>query len=260
MNPEKIDAIKTALKEAEDSRNIKVLYAVESGSRAWGFESEDSDWDVRFVYIHPADWYLQIDEKKDSMEVMLPGDIDLAGWELRKALRLFRKSNPPMLEWLNSPIVYADEYGFAGMLRELIPGVYNPRSCMYHYISMARGNYKDYLQSDMVKLKKYFYAIRPILACDWIRTIGTMPPTAFRELKNGLQPDAAVDTEIEKLLLRKVAVKEMGTEPANQILIQFIAEKIDFYSSYIGTVPDHREFSTEQLNKLFRRMLNEVWA
>ncbi|MBX3244626.1 MAG: nucleotidyltransferase domain-containing protein, partial [Acidobacteria bacterium] len=93
-----IEEIKKELVRLENEHDIKILLAVESGSRAWGFASTDSDWDVRYIYVHRPEWYLRIDQYKDSQEEILPNDIDLSGWELRKALRLFRKSNPPMLE------------------------------------------------------------------------------------------------------------------------------------------------------------------
>ena len=102
--------IQQELSRLETQHDIQILYAVESGSRAWGFASVNSDWDVRYIYVHRPEWYLQIDDKKDNQEEILPNDIDLAGWELRKALRLFRKSNPPMLEWLDSPIVYREQF------------------------------------------------------------------------------------------------------------------------------------------------------
>ncbi|MEO0640653.1 MAG: nucleotidyltransferase domain-containing protein, partial [Bacteroidota bacterium] len=97
-----------ALHQLEEQENIKIVYAVESGSRAWGFASPNSDWDVRFLYIRPEDWYLSIDEKRDVIERMLPDDLDLAGWDFKKALKLFRKSNPPLLEWLRSPLIYLE--------------------------------------------------------------------------------------------------------------------------------------------------------
>src|SRR5688572_24447307 len=105
-----IEEIKRELLRLETGNSIKILYAVESGSRAWGFASTDSDWDVRFIYIHKLEWYLQIEDKKDSLDKILPNEIDLAGWEIRKALKLFRKSNPPMMEWLRSPIVYSENF------------------------------------------------------------------------------------------------------------------------------------------------------
>jgi len=111
--------IRKELIKIEEKKNIRILYAVESGSRAWGFASTDSDWDVRFLYIHDQDWYLSIDDKEDNYEKILPNNIDLSGWELRKTLKLFRKSNPPLLEWLRSPIIYLEKYSTANQLREL---------------------------------------------------------------------------------------------------------------------------------------------
>ncbi|MBL7712009.1 MAG: nucleotidyltransferase domain-containing protein, partial [Chitinophagaceae bacterium] len=108
-----VKEIRQELLRLEAQYGIKILYAVESGSRAWGFASTDSDWDVRYIYIHKLEWYLRIDSEKDSQEEILPNDIDLAGWELKKALRLFRKSNPPLLEWLSSPIVYLEQFSTA---------------------------------------------------------------------------------------------------------------------------------------------------
>ena len=138
-----IEKIKKELSRLELQHDIKILYAVESGSRAWGFASTDSDWDVRYKYIHRLDWYLQIDDKKDNLEEILPNEIDLAGWELKKALRLFRKSNPPMLEWLRSPIVYLQQFSIANRLRELTKEFFNPISCLHHYLHMAEGNYSE---------------------------------------------------------------------------------------------------------------------
>ncbi len=100
-----IERIKKELKRIETQNDIKILLAIESGSCAWGFTSTDSDWDVRYIYFHHLNWYLKIDNQVDYQEEILENDIDLAGWELKKALRLFRKSNPTILEWLNSPFI-----------------------------------------------------------------------------------------------------------------------------------------------------------
>lgn len=148
------EEIKKELHRLEEQHEIKILYAVESGSRAWGFASQDSDWDVRYIYIHTLDWYLKIDEQKDSQEEILPNEIDLSGWELKKALRLFRKSNPPLLEWLNSPMVYLEQFSTAAKLRDMTSKFFNPKSCIYHYLHMAAGTYKVYLQKETVKSKR----------------------------------------------------------------------------------------------------------
>src|SRR5690606_8552300 len=148
-----IDEIKHELTRLENDHDVKVLLAVESGSRAWGFASTDSDWDVRFIYVHRPEWYLSIDDKRDVIEEMLPRDIDLAGWELKKTLHLFRKSNPPLLEWLRSPLLYKEAFGTAVRMRRLAERFFSPVSASYHYLSMARRNHEHYLRGDEVRLK-----------------------------------------------------------------------------------------------------------
>jgi len=244
----------------ERKLNIKILYAVESGSRAWGFESKDSDWDVRFIYIHPLDWYLAIDEKKDSIEEMLPNDIDLSGWELRKALKLLRKSNPPLLEWLNSPLIYYEKYKTAQSLRVLSARYFSPKSCMHHYLNMAISNYKQYLQAERVKLKKYFYVLRPILACQWVDITNTMPPVEFQKLLNSQIKDKKLMKEIENLLLRKKQGEELKEELKIEVIHKYLDEKIEYYRQYAEHLnKNSNQPLTDELNELFRLALKEVY-
>jgi len=254
-----IEEIKKELTRIEKESEIKILLAVESGSRAWGFASEDSDWDVRYIYIHKLDWYLKIDELKDSQEKILPNDLDLSGWELKKALKLFRKSNPPMLEWLRSPIIYQESFSTAETLREMSKTYFNPKSCMYHYLSMAKGNFKEFLQRDTVRLKKYFYVLRPVLACDWIKEQNTFPPMEFEKLLDAQVSDAAIRREIDELLKRKIAGDEMKEEPKIEILNEFLEEKIDFYSNFVGEMDANEKPDTALLDALFKKTIFEVW-
>lgn len=254
-----IEEIKSELARLEAENEIKILLAVESGSRAWGFASEDSDWDVRYIYIHRLDWYLKIDEQKDSQEEILANDLDLSGWELKKALRLFRKSNPPMLEWLRSPIVYTEQFSTAAKLRQMSETYFNPKSCMYHYLSMAKGNFKEFLQRDAVRLKKYFYVLRPTLACDWIREKNSFPPMEFEKLLDAQVSDAQIRREIDELLKRKIAGDEMKEEPKIEILNEFLEEKINFYSDFVGQIEANEKPNTEALDTLFKETLFEVW-
>ena len=253
------EEIKKELLRLEQQHKIKILYAVESGSRAWGFASTDSDWDVRYIYIHDLDWYLNIDSGKDSQEEILPNDIDLAGWELKKALRLFRKSNPPMLEWLRSPIVYLQQFSTADRLRELTKEYFNPKSCIHHYLHMAEGNFINYLQKDIVRVKKYFYVLRPVLACDWIKQTNTMAPMEFQKLVDSQVTDPYVKTEIQNLLTRKIAGEELNEDPKNQILNDFLDQKIKFYNAYVATIQQANPPDSARLNELFRLTINEVW-
>lgn len=254
-----IEEIKNELSRLEERDDVKILYAVESGSRAWGFASTDSDWDVRYLYVHRLDWYLRIDEGRDSQEEILPNDIDLAGWELKKALRLFRKSNPPLLEWLRSPIVYLEQFSTVARLRELSGKYFNPKSCLYHYLSMAKGNFRDYLKTEQVTTKKYFYVLRPVLACDWIKETDTMPPTEFRALVESQVKDEKIKTEIEELLARKMAGEELKQEPKIEILNDFLERKIEFYGDYVNRIEPPEKPDTAALDELFKETLYEVW-
>lgn len=253
------EEIKQELARLENYHDIKILLAVESGSRAWGFASTDSDWDVRYIYIHRLDWYLKIDALKDSQEEILPNDLDLSGWELKKALKLFRKSNPPMLEWLRSPIIYLEQFSTAEKLREMSAEYFNPKSCMYHYLSMARNNFREFSQKDLVKSKKYFYVLRPVLACDWLKENNTFPPIEFQDLVDSQVKDKKIKTEITELLKRKIAGEELKEEPKIEILNEFLERKIEFYKSYVEKIERSDKPRTELLDKLFKETIFEVW-
>jgi len=255
-----IEEIKSELSRIEDRNDIKILLAVESGSRAWGFASADSDWDVRYIYVQRLEWYLRIDQYKDSQEEILPNDIDLAGWELRKALSLFRKSNPPLLEWLRSPIIYLEQFSISKQLRGLSEKYFNSRSCMHHYLSMAKSNFNEFLKErDLVKAKKYFYVLRPILACDWLRITNTFPPMEFQKLVDSLVTDPRLRSAIDGLLKRKVAGEELREEPRIEILNDFLADKIGFYTAHVGATVSTDKPPTALLDDIFRSALNEVW-
>lgn len=252
--------IKTELQRLEKEQQIKILYAVESGSRAWGFASKDSDWDVRFLYVHHPDWYLSIDDKKDSMEVMLPNDLDFAGWELRKTLKLFRKSNPPLLEWLRSPLIYMEQYSTTEQMRQLSSEYFNPKSCLYHYLHMARGNFKSYLQGDLVKMKKYFYVLRPLLACKWIEKTETIAPMEFEVLVDTQVESDALKKEIEQLLARKKRGDEMDLAPRIGIIHEFLDVEIQRFTELLEGYDMSMKPDTGKLDTLFRATLNEVWS
>lgn len=172
------EKIQEQLRRIEESENIKILLAVESGSRAWGFASPDSDYDVRFVYIRRPEDYLRLDAVRDVIELPIDDVLDINGWDLQKTLRLLYKSNPTLFEWFSSPIVY-QKTEFVDKFRELMMHYFSSKKTLYHYISMAEGNYREYLQGEIVRAKKYFYVLRPVLACRWILDRGTPPPMLF---------------------------------------------------------------------------------
>ena len=147
--------IRGKLREIEETENVRILLAVESGSRAWGFASPDSDYDVRFIYVRPKNDYLRLETIRDVIELPIDDVLDINGWDLQKTLRLLYKSNPTLFEWFSSPIVYA-QTEFADKFRKIMNEYFSTKRGIYHYINMAAGNYREYLKRDMVKAKKYF--------------------------------------------------------------------------------------------------------
>lgn len=253
------EIIVAELRRIEEEENVRILYACESGSRAWGFPSTDSDYDVRFIYIHPLEWYLSIADQRDVIELPINDVLDISGWDLRKALKLFRKSNPPMLEWLHSPIVYLEQFSTIHMLTELIPYTFSQESCLYHYLSMAKGNYGAYMQGESVKTKKYFYALRPILACRWIETKQSVPPMNFETLLESMLPDGILKSEIYRLLKRKKAGEELACEEKIPVIHEFIETQIRYFNRYIATVGKGTQQAEGVFDRVFRDTLDEVW-
>ncbi len=254
-----IDEIKNELSKLEELHRIKILYAVESGSRAWGFASIDSDWDVRFIYVHHPDWYLSIEKHKDNIEFILPNDIDLSGWELKKTLGLFKKSNPPLLEWLRSPIVYMQQYDTATWVRDASAQFFSAKSCIYHYLHMAQGNLDAYFKTDEVRLKKYFYVLRPILACSWIERTGEMAPMEFDTLLNAEPISTELRKAIDELLERKKSGGELNTGHRITVIDDFIEEKIAHLKAYLQQYPVEPQPDVELLNSIFRNTLKQAW-
>jgi len=150
------DSILQKLLELEQSENIRILYACESGSRAWGFASQDSDFDVRFIYAKSVNHYLSIAETTDVVGLPVNEVLDIGGWDIKKALKLFLKSNAPLYEWLQSPILYREDNPFAQELRNLMVIYFSPKAGANHYLSMANNTLRDDLQGEHVKLKRYF--------------------------------------------------------------------------------------------------------
>ncbi|MBW7474713.1 nucleotidyltransferase domain-containing protein [Paenibacillus oenotherae] len=247
------------LRNIEQEENVVILYACESGSRAWGFPSKDSDYDVRFIYLRPEDWYLSIFERRDVIERPISNLLDINGWDLKKALNLFRKSNPPLMEWLHSPILYMEPYSVAEQIRRISPIAFSPRSCLYHYLHMAKGNFREYLQGEQVRIKKYFYVLRPILACGWIERYLSMPPLQFDLLVDRLVPAGSeLRTAIEELLIRKKAGEELDYEPRINPIHEFLEERIAYYERAASTVSVAEGAMDDQLDRLFRAALQEV--
>ncbi|MBR4550543.1 MAG: nucleotidyltransferase domain-containing protein [Oscillospiraceae bacterium] len=247
------EVIQNQLNRIEALENVKILLAVESGSRAWGFASPDSDYDVRFIYVRPQKDYLRLERNRDVIELPIEDDLDINGWDLDKALRLLRNSNPTLFEWFSSPIVYR-ESAFAAELRGVMPKYFSTRRGLSHYLSMAIRNYRDHLQSETVKAKKYFYALRPVLACRWILDNGTPPPMLFSELMEA-ELDPALLPEVNRLLDLKQNAPEVKTIPTVESINRYLEHSIEEVQTRITQLPKEPYRGWEELDQLFLSQL-----
>lgn len=241
--------IQEALAELERREDVRILYAAESGSRAWGFASPDSDYDVRFVYVHPLPWYLKLEARRDVLELPIEGDLDINGWDLDKTLRLLHASNPTLFEWFSSPLVYRSS-PFTERFRPVMERCFCSRKGLWHYLSMAKGNYGEFLKGEQVKLKKYFYVLRPFLACRWILEHGTPPPMAFRTLAQAELP-SELRSITESLLEQKIYRPETAWIPRVDTLNVWLESEMVRVQARIEAQPPDPPVGWEELNALF---------
>lgn len=244
------------IKEIEEKEHIKVLHVIESGSRAWGFASPDSDYDVRFIYMRDEDFYLSLRDTKDFIDWELNEVLDINGWDLKKALQHFHKSNATLFEWSNSPVVYYTTDAWKNLYAEAAQKYFACKSALYHYYGTANKNYYEYLMDDMVKYKKYFYVLRPILACKWIEEKKCPPPVLFDELFNSVLEED-MKAAVEELLAKKVRMSEADKAPKIEKINQYIEEKLSYYKALAESMPDDRNPDWEPLEAQFRKMVRE---
>lgn len=258
IQPEIREEILRRLHAAEAEHGVRILFAIESGSRAWGFASPNSDYDVRFIYAHDPDWYLALDleAQRDVIEYPIVDDIDLNGWDVRKALQLFSRSNPGFVEWIQSPITYIERGSFRAEALQLLPQLYSVQNGVQHYRSMARKNYQGFLCEPLVKTKKYFYVLRALLAAQWVASSGQAAPIEFEKLLVLLDGQPAVLAAIHALLEQKRHAPELGMGPVVPVLNAFIEAALAAEPQ--GLPQDGRDrLRMSMLNTLFRQVLRE---
>ena len=246
------EIIQQHLATLEKTENIRILFAIESGSRAWGFASPDSDYDVRFIYMRPAAEYLRFDKKRDVIELMLTTELDINGWDLDKALKLLHTSNPTFFEWCNSPIIYR-ETTFLDKLNAVKDKYFYSKTGLHHYLSMAAGNHRDTQHGEQIKYKKYFYILRPLLACEWILREGTPPPMRFQELCAYLPPD--LQNIVNTLLDMKINNPETAHGLKIKEIGNWIEAEIQRLDAKVLQLPGEPKPDWQELNDLF---LSEV--
>lgn len=247
------EIIPSKLREIEERENVRILHCVESGSRAWGFASPDSDYDVRFIYVRPPEFYLRLDKTRDVIEWQLDDTLDINGWDLDKTLQLLHSSNPTLFEWNRSPIVYKTTPEWAE-ISTAADRFFKHKAGLYHYLSTARRNYREHIKHDTVKLKKYFYVLRPILACRWILEKQLPPPMLFSELADACL-DKALVPSVTELLRMKMETPELGTGPRIDIINDYIESSIEEIEQSIQAMPAEENMPWDELNRLFLQIV-----
>lgn len=247
--------IDATLSEIEREYECKILVAVESGSRAWGFASPDSDYDVRFVYTHPLNWYIDLRDQRDTIERFFPGEIDCAGWDIRKALRLFAGCNLSFYEWVGSPICYRTEGTLLPRLTELLNDYFNPRKATHHYLGIGRGIRERHLDGNEINIKKLFYILRPLLAASWAANLGTMPPVCFSELLEASLLPVPLEEEIRTLLAKKCTAKEGERTSISSELCRWFDEGFEHLPQLAQDISPRAKPDWEPLNRLFQEMI-----
>lgn len=246
--------IQNELDKIERTHDVRVIYCAESGSRAWGIASPDSDYDVRFVYVHKREHYLRLDPQRDVIEWMLDDVLDISGWDLKKALTLTHASNPTLYEWSRSPIVYKtseDWRKVVGVLDEF----FVQKSVAYHYLSLAKKTYKIYCGGESVRLKKYFYVLRPIFACRWVLDFGSAPPIEFETLKNKYLDGAELEI-VDALMRQKSNAVESGEISPVKALHIYIDAQLEQLQQRVAALPPREYHDWAHINEAFKSIVD----
>lgn len=255
-------AIEAKLAEAEKKEGVKIIYACESGSRGWGFGSANSDFDVRFIYIHPPKWYLGVSPelKPDVLDLGIEdspvGELDINGWELRKALKLFKKTNQPLIEWLSSPLIYLERGHLPQTLRDLAPVAVSPLRAWLHYNNLMQKAWNTFLAKGG-SIKQWFYILRPLMARQWIEQGLGVVPMRFDLVLDGVIADSELRAALDELIEQK---KE-GLERDKFVPPQLVADYVEGLRHKLDIPPGLAATGGwADYDSIFLATLQEIWS
>ena len=239
------------LQEIEETRQVKVLFACEAGSRAWGFHSVQSDYDVRFVYLQHRDHYVTLGNPNDSLNFGVNQQLDLNGWDVRKFLQLMAKSNATVMEWLRSPVGYVSEPAFVDEARQLMVRYFNPLATYYHYAGLARNHMEEVSQL-IPTVKVYLHAARALIAAQWVVRNQSPPPTLFNDLLRFVGSDSTREV-LDQLMLMKRSDNNLLTEKVAE-LEQWMEQTFTDNEHEKATLK-HEKVGLEELDVFYRKVL-----
>lgn len=243
------------LEEIEKQYKVRIVLACETGSRGWGFHSPDSDYDVRFIYVHEPDWYYSVTEKEDHINVPINDELDITGWELRKSLQLLVKHNAALMERLQSPIIYKEVKGFKEAYLDIVREHFSPISVMHHYLSMAKG-YLEKCSGDEIKLKSLFYGIRSTMSAHWILTYKTLPHMELEKLMPVVAERTELVSRIRELVQLKSGKGEAYMHHQEPLILDYLTTTIQACDEGVKSLPGHK-YEAETLNRFLRQYVKE---
>jgi predicted nucleotidyltransferase len=230
LSPDIVAEVDALLDLIERDHSLTIPLAIESGSRAWGFPSPDSDYDCRFVYVRHIDRYLSPWQARDVIETPLERELDVNGWDLGKALKLMLKGNAVIIEWLRSPIVYRGQARFRDDFLALAHRHTERAHIARHYLHLGERQRRTYFADEKaVPLKKLFYALRPAATLRWLRLHPdqAIAPMHFPTLMAECDPPAALNDLVAELLARKAETRELGAASLPQPIAAFLTAEFD---------------------------------
>ena len=254
--------VERELAKLEGEYGVKIVFAAEAGSRAWGFPSQNSDYDIRFIYVHNKNWYLGAAPEKRNDVIIKAIDIpdlgllDLSGWELRKALRIMQNSNPQIAEWLFSPIVYRNITDFAVLMKQLLPKILSLGSMALHYHGLFKNALKK-LSSGNHSPKAVLYVARALLVLKWLEKYRAIPPVDIRELMLATVESPLIKTQIDNLIERKRYANEEDNQAAGHALTEWFKEE----NERLEKLRDTFDYSREKLDadSVFLKILEQAF-
>lgn len=247
--------IMKTLNTIEQEHDVTILHAIESGSRAWGFPSPNSDYDVRFLYAHKRDWYLGIYEERDVIELPINEIYDVSGWDLKKTLHLALKSNAVVMEWLQSPIIYKSNDNFTKELNSFCINAFDSKPLTYHYLNLGkRQTDQSWGTSDCVQIKKYFYMIRPALALRWLNKFSQIQamPMNIQDLMQQSDTPADIKDIINSLIADKQTREEKFKIKRIPALDDFMNAEYERAETRVNDLPEEKPRNIKEANQFFR--------
>lgn len=261
MDTSVVAEIDARLDAIEREQDVAILLAIESGSRAWGFPSPDSDYDCRFVYVRPRDDYLALFPKRDVIETPMTKVLDVNGWDLAKALKLMLAGNAVIIEWLTSPIVYRGNGTFRTEFLALAQDTADRTRIARHYLHLAEAIIERHLRDPAdVAVKKIFYALRPAIALRWMRLNpqARIAPMNFQDLCAGADLPSELSEEIAALLAEKSQTRELGRGAMPDEIRETIFAELDTAAKVFTDKPPRPPEDIARADAFFRHWLAQA--